>query len=68
MLDYDASRDPADALEDLYIGNRVVSFQNSLDVLIAKCMEIFEYRNLPATIPKRIMERYLIENVFAIVY
>ena len=67
-IDYDVNRDPADQLEDLYIGNRVVAFQNSLDVLTAKCMEIFEYRGLPATLPKRVMERYLIENGFAIVY
>ena len=67
-IDYDVNRDPADQLEDLYIGNRVVAFQNSLDVLTAKCMEIFEYRGLPATLPTRVMERYLIENGFAIVY
>ena len=67
-LDYEGARDPADQLEDLYIGNRVVAFQNSLDVLTAKCMEIFEYRGLPATLPKRVLERYLIENGFAIVY
>ena len=67
-IDYDVNRDPADQLEDLYLGNRVVAFQNSLDVLTAKCMEIFEYRGLPATLPKRVLERYLIENGFAIVY
>ena len=67
-LDYEGARDPADQLEDLYINNRVVAFQNSLDVLTAKCMEIFEYRGLPATLPKRVLERYLIENGFAIVY
>lgn len=67
-LDYEAGRDAADSLEDLFITNRMVSYQNTLELLFTKVLEIFEYTNLPETLPKRRLESHLTRNGFAIVY
>lgn len=54
--------------EDVFLGNRLVSMQNHVGYMFAKLVEIFTYEGLPLTIPKRVLERLLTRNGWAIVY
>ena len=57
----------ADSLEDLYL-DRTIAYSNALELLWVKVLEIFEYKNLPATLPKRELEKRITQNGSAIVY
>lgn len=58
----------ANALEDIFIRNRMVSMQNRLDYLHVKVLEIFHYTNLDLTLPKRILESRVTQDGFTVVY
>lgn len=60
--------DSGSAFEDVFINNRLVSHQNASSYMFAKVTEIFRYTNLPLTVPKRILERYLTRNGHAVAY
>lgn len=58
----------ANALEDIFIRNRLVSMQNRLDYLHVKVLEIFHYSDLDLTLPKRILESRVTQDGFTVVY
>lgn len=37
-----------------------------IDNMLIKCNQMFQYKNLPDTIPKRVLERFLLENGYCI--
>lgn len=43
-------------------------YQNTLDSMFTKIRGIFSYANLPLTIPKRHLERFLTQTGFAVIY
>ena len=60
--------DIGNVYEDLFVKNRALSMQKSVDLMYSKVTEIFSYDGLPLTIPKRILENYLTKNGGAVVY
>ena len=58
----------ANGLEDIFVHNRVISYQSSLEASLAKVTQIFAYENLPLTIPAQILEEYLTQYGSAVVY
>lgn len=64
-MDFDNA---ADAYEDIFIKNRMLSLQNSSNYMYAKVIEIFRYEGLPPTLPKRILEGAVTRGGGAVVY
>lgn len=60
--------DASNLYEDIFINNRLVNLQHSVDYLFVKARTIFAYDGLPDTMPQRVLEKYLTENGFAVVY
>lgn len=60
--------DIGNVYEDLFVKNRALSMQKSVDLMYAKVTEIFSYEGLPLTIPKRILEGFLTKNGGVVVY
>lgn len=60
--------DIGDVYEDVFINNRQVSLQNTMNYMHAKVTEIFHYDGLPLTLPKRILESVVTKNGAAVVY
>lgn len=57
-----------DLYEDLFIKNRMLNVQNTKSMAFAKLREIFRYTGSPLTLPKRVLEGYLLKNGAAVVY
>ena len=49
-----------------YLYNKDKYLDNFIDDMLIKVNQMFHYENLPDTIPKRILERYLTENGYCI--
>lgn len=60
--------DIGNTYEDLFVKNRILSMQKTVNLMYAKVTEIFSYEGLPLTIPKRILEGFLTKNGGAVVY
>lgn len=60
--------DASNVYEDVYINNRLVSLQNSIDYLFVKARAIFSYEGLTDTLPQRVLERMLTENGYVVIY
>lgn len=54
--------------EDVFINNRLVSFETTANYMYVKLIEVFTYEGLPLTIPKRVIEKYTTQHGHAIVY
>lgn len=57
-----------DLYEDLFIKNRMLNVQNTKSMAFAKLREIFRYTGCPLTLPKRVLEGFLLKNGAAVVY
>ena len=48
------------------IYSKDIALNDFIDNMLIKCNQMFEYKNLPDTIPKRVLERFLLENGYCI--
>lgn len=61
-------RDVSNTLEDIYINNRLINTQATVDTLFTKVLEVFRYENLPLTIPKDVIETLSTRNGACVIY
>lgn len=57
-----------DLYEDVFINNRTLNVQRTSASLYAKLRQIFRYEGLPLTLPKRVLEGFLLRTGQAVVY
>ena len=48
------------------IYSKDIALNDFIDNMLIKCNQMFEYKNLPDSVPKRVLERFLQENGFCI--
>ena len=48
------------------IYSKDIALNDFIDNMLIKCNQMFVYKNLPDTVPKRVLERFLLENGFCI--
>ena len=48
------------------IYSKDIALNDFIDNMLIKCNQMFEYKNLPDSIPKRVLERFLLENGYCI--
>ena len=48
------------------IYSKDIALNDFVDNMLIKCNQMFVYKNLPDTIPKRVLERFLLENGYCI--
>ena len=48
------------------IYSKDIALNDFIDNMLIKCNQMFVYKNLPDSIPKRVLERFLLENGFCI--
>lgn len=58
----------ANTLEEVYINSRELSVMNTIDDTLTKMEGVINYKNLPLTIPKRILAKYAMTKGSYIVY
>ena len=48
------------------IYSKDTALNDFIDNMLIKCNQMFEYKNLPDSVPKRVLERFLLENGYCI--
>ena len=48
------------------IYSKDIALNDFIDNMLIKCNQMFEYKNLPDSVPKRVLERFLLENGYCI--
>ena len=48
------------------IYSKDTALNDFIDNMLIKCSQMFEYKNLPDSVPKRVIERFLQENGYCI--